>query len=398
MEERSHRPIGGLLLAQQAAAPDAIVETLMVATAPLGATDLVLYLIDYEHIALMPHPDVLPHGERPEVAAVDGSMAGRAFQSATVLAAQRGDTWQVWVPVLERANKLGVLAMNVPVFDESVEAFCTELGLAAAYLIMASAHYTDLPHLLRRRKDMDLAAEMQWSLLPPLSFTSAGTTLAGLLEPAYEVGGDCFDYAVNDGVLDMSIFDAMGHGLTSSILASLIVGAYRHGRRAGLDLPAIATSADAAARSFPGPSMFATALLARMRLDTGHLTWMSCGHPQPIIVRRGNTLPAVQANPGVPIGLGMLGSVVGTLVEVALEPGDGVLFYTDGITEARNPDGEYFGEDRLRDLLGREHLAEVTPQEVTRRLVRSALDHAQVRPPDDATLLYLRWDAPHATG
>ncbi|MEO6887116.1 MAG: hypothetical protein ABI232_12655, partial [Jatrophihabitantaceae bacterium] len=130
--ERSLRPIGRLLLAQQVAQPDAIVETLMTATAALGATDLVLYLIDYEHGALMPHPDALAHREHPEVATVDGSMAGRAFQSGTVMAAQRGDSWQVWVPVLERANKLGVLAMTVPVFDEEVEYFCTELGLAAA--------------------------------------------------------------------------------------------------------------------------------------------------------------------------------------------------------------------------------------------------------------------------
>jgi hypothetical protein len=391
--ERSRRPFGRLLLAHQLAEPDAIVEQLMIASAPLGATDLVMYLIDYEHTALMPHPDVLPHGERPEVATVDGSMAGRAFQSGTVLAAQRADKWQVWVPVLERANKLGVLAMTVPVFDEEVEFFCTELGHAAAYLVMASAHYTDLPHLLRRRQDMDLAAEMQWSLLPPLSFTSAGTTLAGLLEPAYEVGGDCFDYAVNDGVLDVAMFDAMGHGLSSAILASLLVGAYRHSRRAGQDLPEIATSVDTATRSFPGPSTFATALLARLRIGTGELSWLTCGHPQPIIVRRGSTLPPVDVRPGVPIGLSTLGAIVGTQTDVALEPGDGILFYTDGVTEARDPNGEYFGEQRLRDLLEREHLAGGAPQEVIRRLVRSALDHARVRLRDDATMLYIRWNA-----
>ncbi|MDP9116642.1 MAG: serine/threonine-protein phosphatase [Actinomycetota bacterium] len=393
MLERSQRPIGALLLAQQVAEPDALVETLMTATAAIGATDLVLYLIDYEHAALMPHPDVLAHGQRPEVATVDGSMAGRAFQSATVLAARHGDQWQVWVPVLERANKLGVLAMTVPVFDEEVEHFCIELGLAAAYLVMASAHYTDLPHLLRRRQDMDLAAEMQWSLLPPLSFTSAGTTLAGLLEPAYEVGGDCFDYAVNDGILDIAMFDAMGHGLGSAILASLLVGAYRHSRRAGQDLPEIATSVDAATRAFPGPSTFATALLARLRLDTGQLSWLTCGHPPPIIVRRGSTLAPVEVRPGVPIGLGALGAIVGSLAEVSLEPGDGILFYTDGVTAARAPSGEHFGENRLRDLLEREHLSGGAPQEVIRRLVRSALDHAQVRIRDDATMLYIRWNA-----
>jgi serine phosphatase RsbU (regulator of sigma subunit) len=109
-------------------------------------------------------------------------------------------------------------------------------------------------------------------------------------------------------------------------------------------------------------------------------------------VRRGSTLPALEIQPGVPIGLGVLGPIVGTLSEVALEPGDGVLLYTDGVTEARDPDGESFGEQRLRDLLARERLAGGPPQEVIRRLVRSALDHAQVRLRDDATMLYIRWN------
>ena len=319
-------------------------------------------------------------------------MAGRAFQTGTVLAAERDERWQVWVPVQERANKLGVLAMSVAVFDEQVEQFCVELGYAAAYLLIASAHYTDLPHLLRRRQDMDLAAEMQWSLLPPLSYASAGTTLAGLLEPAYEVGGDCFDYAANDGRLDLAIFDAMGHGLTSAILASLLVGAYRHSRRAGQDLAETAVSVDAAARAFPGPITFATAVFAQLDLASGRLRWLSCGHPQPIIVRGGATLPALDVAAGVPIGLGTLGPVAGTPSEVALEPGDGVLLYTDGVTEARDPDGNLFGEQRLRDLLAREHHAGGPPQEVIRRLVRSALDHSQVRLRDDATMLYIRWN------
>jgi hypothetical protein len=389
---RQERPIGRLLALQQSAEPDAIVSSLMTATEPLGATDLVLYLIDYEHMLLMPHPDVLPHGDRPEVAGVDATMAGRAFQTGTVLAVQREDGWQVWVPVQERANKIGVLAMTMPAFDEQIEFFCVELGYAAAYLLMAISHYTDLPHLLRRRKDMDLAAEMQWSLLPPLSYASGGTTLAGLLEPAYEVGGDCFDYAANDGILDVAIFDAMGHGLTSSILASLLVGAYRHSRRAGQNLAEIAVSVDAAAQVFPGSVTFATALFARLDQATGHLRWLTCGHPQPIIVRRGSILAPLEISPGVPVGLGALGAVVGTLSEIALEPGDGVLLYTDGVTEARDPDGEVFSESRLRDLLAREHLAGGPPQEVIRRLVRSALDHSQVRLRDDATLLYLRWN------
>ena len=385
-------PIGRLLADYQSAAPGAIVASLSSAATSVDASDVVLHLIDYDHTTLMPYRASVPDSEDQQPVPVDGSMAGRAFQTGAVVATERETGWRVWVPVQERANKLGVLAMSLPVFDERVDTFCQDLGNAAAYLLIASAHYTDLPHVLRRRQDMDLAAEMQWSLLPPLSYTSAGTTLAGLLEPAYEVGGDCFDYAANDTRLDVAVFDSMGHGLTSAVLAALLIGAYRHSRRGGQDLPQIATSVDTAARAFPGPATFGTALFATLELPTGQLRWLTCGHPQPIIVRHGSTLPALEIQPGVPLGFGTLGPIVGTLTDVALEPGDGILLYTDGVTEARDPDGNVFGEPRLRDLLAREHQAGGPPQEIIRRLVRSALDHSQVRLRDDATMVYVRWN------
>ncbi len=393
----AERPIARLLRAQQQADPDAIVETLLGAVSALGGSDVLLYLVDYGHTTLMPHPDMVSHDERAEPAPVDTTMAGRAFITDSALAAQREDGWHVWVPVRERANKLGVLAMTLPDWNADVEYLCVELGLAAAHLVISSAHYTDLPHLLRRRQDMDLAAELQWSLLPPLAFATNGTSIAGMLEPAYEVGGDCFDYALNDGVLDLAVFDAVGHGLISSVLACLVTGAYRHGRRAGEGLLELAMSVDAATRTFPGSHPFATALLARLDVASGRLSWLSCGHPQPIIVRGAATLADVEPTPCLPLGLGDLAPVHGTVVDFSLEPGDGVLLYTDGVVETRDASGAFFGEDRLRDLLGREHHTGGAPQEVVRRLVRSTLSHAGEPLQDDATLLYLRWDGEQAT-
>jgi len=319
-------------------------------------------------------------------------MAGRAFVSGEPVATQREDGWHVWVPVTERVNRLGVLSMTLPAWNEDIESFCTELGFAAAHLVVTSADYTDLPHLMRRRQDMDLAAEMQWSLLPPLSFASASTTVAGLLEPAYEVGGDCFDYAFNSGILDLAVFDAVGHGLASAVLASLLMGGYRHGRRNAQDLPQLVKSIDTAVRDCSGRAPFATGLLARLDVRTGHLTWVTCGHPQPLIVRRGSTLADVEVVPALPLGLGHLADVVPGVIEVDLEPGDGVLLYTDGVIEARSTNGDPFGEDRLRDLLAREHLSGGPPQEIVRRLVRCALEHTGAGLRDDASMLYLRWD------
>ncbi len=386
------QPIARLLRAHQSAAPDLFVESIADAITGIGGQDVVVFLIDYAQMELTPHPDVLPHAEDPDVASLDGSMAGRAFTSQSALAVERDDGWHVWVPVSERADRLGVLAMTLPKWDEQIETWCLELGLAAAPLLLASAQYTDLPHLLRRRHRMDLAAEMQWALLPPLSFTAAGTSVAGLLEPAYEVGGDCFDYAYNGGVLDFAMFDMVGHGLQSAVLAALVVGAYRHARRAGTDLAGIAGAIDAAARTYPDTGVFATGVLARLDVATGRLRWMTCGHPHPLIARRGSILTPAAASPGLPLGLGAYGAVVGDIVEVDLEPGDGVLIYTDGIIEARTPSGDFFGEQRLRDLLAREHLAGDSPQEVVRRLVRTTIEHtADAGLRDDASMLYTHW-------
>ena len=392
------RPIGRLLRAAQTADPESLVETLSMAVAELGGGDVVLYLIDYEYDALVPHPDTLVHGEPVLPAPVDGTMAGRAYLSSTPLASERDGGWQVWVPVTERADRLGVLSMALPEWDDDIEYYCVELGYAAAHLVLASSRYTDLTHLLRRRKDMDLAAEMQWSLLPPLSFAVESTTVAGLLEPAYEVGGDCFDYALNRGQLDVAIFDAVGHGLQSAVLASLVVGAYRNGRREVEDLHALAARIDRAVVTHPGDPAFATALLARLDVVTGKLRWATCGHPQPIHVRRGATLPEVEVRAGAPLGMGNLAPVVGEVVEVALQPGDGILLYTDGVTDAEGPHGEPFDEARLRDLLEREHVSGRPPQEVLRRLVRSALTHQTARLRDDASMVYLMWDGPPLIG
>ncbi len=390
--EPRDRPITRLLLAHQTAEPDAFVETLAAAVVGIGGRDVVLLLIDYAHVELTPHPDVLPHASEPQIASLDGSMAGRAFTSGTVLSVERDDGWHVWVPVVEQSNRLGVLAMTLPRWDEEIEFLCTELGLAAAPLLLASAQYTDLPHLLRRRKDMDLAAEMQWSLLPPLSFAAAGVTIAGVLEPAYQVGGDCFDYAFNAGRLDFAVLDTVGHGLTSAVLAALLVGTYRHGRREGDDLAGLAVRIDAAARTFPSPTPFATGILGRLESASGKLTWLTCGHAPPIVVRDGTTTDGPHVKPGLPLGMGALGSVVGDLAETDLQRGDGVLFYTDGVTDSQLADGSPFGEDRLRDLLGREHGAGASPQEVVRRLLRTAVEHSASNLRDDATMVYLSWD------
>jgi serine phosphatase RsbU (regulator of sigma subunit) len=391
------RAFGRLLRLAQVADPQQVVETLSMTVAELGGSDVVLYLVDYDQTRLKPHPDVLPHGERPAAVSLEGSMAGRVFVSGRPLAAQRDDDWHVWVPVGERAQKLGVLSITLPAWDERIEAFCVELGIAAGHLVTTANSYTDRLQRLRRGKHMSLAAEMQWGILPPLTFAIEGTTVAGLLEPAYEVGGDCFDYSLNGDVLDVAVFDAMGHGLKSAALASLAVSAYRNTRRGhhAADLRMLLADVDAAVAEYAHGDAFVTAVVAQLDITSGRLRWATAGHPAPIHVRRASTLPLVDAQPVVPLGLNSWIDDWDKLdvVETSLEPSDALLLYTDGVVDARNPEGEAFGETRLHDLLERESSSGREPAEVLRRLIHSVLAHHGTRLSDDASTLYLRWDS-----
>jgi serine phosphatase RsbU (regulator of sigma subunit) len=75
---------------------------------------------------------------------------------------------------------------------------------------------------------MSLAAEMQWQLLPPLTLVTPRVVIAGLLEPAYEVAGDAFDYALNGDTAHLAVIDPVGHDLAATVLAAVTVGGYRH--------------------------------------------------------------------------------------------------------------------------------------------------------------------------
>jgi len=231
---------------------------------------------------------------------------------------------------------------------------------------------------------------MQWDLLPPWSASFPGAQVAGILEPAYDIAGDAFDYAAEESTLHFGITDGMGHGLRSTMLAGLAVGAYRHARRHGAAVPEIHEAVDQALVSYYGDDSFATGIIGTLALGTGRLEWSCAGHPPPLLVRGRKVVAELETQPTLPFGLGGGSPVLGSC---DLEPGDAVLLYTDGVTEARAPDGELFGLERLTDLLEREAASGQLPEELLRRLVRALLDHQASGLRDDATLLLLRWSA-----
>lgn len=359
------------------------------AAEPLGVTELTVYLVDVQHVVLQP---VLlsPDWADPILAdeAVATSMAGRVFVSGEPLVADRDSEKRVWVPLVERGERSGVIGLTLPVVDDEILADCVRLGLFAGLMVRALSPVTDLFALRRRRRPMTLAAGMQWDLLPPLTVRCAQASGCGRLEPAYEIAGDAFDYALNDRHLDAAIFDGMGHGVRSTLLTTLAMGAYRHARRGGDGPAAVSAAIDSVIDEYYDGEAFVTGVLVRLGLDSGVMEWMNAGHPVPLLMRNRRVIRQLEGGRTLPLGLGGEPSEA---AREALEPGDSILLYTDGVIEGRSADGEDFGIDRLTDLWEREAATDQAPEQILRRLAQAITAFGADKLRDDATLLHLSW-------
>ena len=188
------------------------------------------------------------------------------------------------------------------------------------------------------------------------------------------------------------MLDSLGHGLSAALLASAAVGAYRHARRNLAELSEVSSAINDVIAGQFGHSQFATALISRLNLETGEFRWINAGHPPPLVMRNGSLHEIPACPPARPLGLQETRPLE---CATRLEPGDQVLLYTDGIVEARSPDGEFFGEARLADFVVRAAAGGEAAPETIRRLMRDVLSHQADQLQDDASIVLLEWRAGH---
>jgi serine phosphatase RsbU (regulator of sigma subunit) len=237
---------------------------------------------------------------------------------------------------------------------------------------------------------MQLAAEIIWNQLPPLTFSVDGTVITAVLEPCYDVGGDAFDYAANGDVLHVGLFDTVGHGISASALTTLTLNTYRNARRSGLSLADTYRSIDKWVHSRHEGS-FVTAVLAELDTATGVYRRINAGHPAELLIRDGRAMPPLPTPTALPLGLGHMLARGPRVTEMALEAGDTLVLYTDGITEARDADGSLFGVDRLTDFAIEALRAGIPAPEMMRRLIHTIVAYENGELRDDATAAMLRW-------
>ncbi|UCM91626.1 PP2C family protein-serine/threonine phosphatase [Streptomyces marincola] len=231
------------------------------------------------------------------------------------------------------------------------------------------------------------------AFLPSRTIGTGQVTSNAVLEPAYELGGDAFEHSIIGHCLHAAVFDAMGHDLQAGLTSSVALAANRNTRRRGADLAETAHSIDhALADVFP--DRYATAVLSHLDLITGRLTWINCGHPAPLLIRGREVVHGAMDRPSeLPLGLGACQpDNVRTTHHIQLEPGDRVLLYTDGVTDARSRSGERFGEGGFADFIIRAMAAGEAAPEALRRLMHTLLTHKQQgRLTDDATIVLFEW-------
>jgi hypothetical protein len=371
--------------------PDELAAVAMRAAPLLGADAIIVYVVDYAQTTLVPlnasatpHRDPLP---------VEGTLAGRVYTTMRVSEPTADGSHHIWVPLCQGARRLGVLKVVISDGRSHRRAALSATAAILADLLTARGAYGDALELARRRLPMPPATEIVWGLLPPLDFANDEVAISGILEPCYEVGGDVFDYAINKDLTHLALFDALGHGISASMLSTLAINAYRNARRCGLDLADTYQSIDKWVRAqFPGS--FLTAILATFNSSTGQYQRISAGHPAELLLREGRLVKRLTTPSALPLGLADLTDRPPRIIEEALQPGDHLLLHTDGVVEARSESGEFFGHDRLADFVSRSLADQLPVAETLRKLVRAILDHQHEALQDDATAVTLHWPGP----
>jgi phosphoserine phosphatase RsbU/P len=300
------------------------------ARAGLGAAFVLLALISAVEVADGPDPHYI------------GLLASAPFLVATFAA---------WREVILVGATATVIALTFGLFPNGLTmASSFQIGAIMVATAIAAVAGTVRAGQAQRLAELSrLASVAQTAVLRPLGPRVGPLAVAGRYisaSAAADIGGDLYEALDTPYGVRMIIGDVRGKGLDAVRLASIVLGSYRHVAYERADLRAIVADLDRAVARSVGDEDFVTAALVEER--GGTLTIVNCGHPAPLLLRRGEVIPLEPPASAPPLGFM---PVVRPRVE-RLEPGDRLLLFTDGLAEARR-EGEFFPTtERAWRLLG----------------------------------------------
>ncbi|WP_459739731.1 PP2C family protein-serine/threonine phosphatase [Streptomyces sp. E-15] len=352
-----------------------------------GARSAELFMADYGLTVLQP-VSALPHS--PEPLPLHGSAAGRAFGAQEpFVEPYRDGLVRVHLPVSVRGDRIGVLSVTLPDGDPAASplAELADIAQVLGHEVVVAERDTDLYLQARRKERLTLAAEMQWQLLPGCSCTRPEYELGAQLEPAYAIFGDNFDWSATADRLMLYVTNGMGEGIEAALLTSLAINALRNARRADLSLADQAALADQAVYAHYQGRSYLSVLMFDFELATGRVKVVDAGSPQMLLLR-GGSVERVTFEAQLP--LGMFEETDYMTQEFRVEPGDRLVFVSDGVYAVADPKGEAYGDAALARAIQATRL--LPAAEVPRALLRELSGHrGRSVPDDDALVVCLDW-------
>jgi serine phosphatase RsbU (regulator of sigma subunit) len=342
-----------------------------------GAT-VTFWVADYSGYLL----ERLDHARPRESIDIATSAAGQTLRTQSSAVDVQGQVVRVHVPVTVRGEAVGVLEVclrDKPSDDELRH--LGELAHAFGYLVAGTRRHTDLFEWGQRSRDLNVAAEIQRRLLPAFTCESWPITLAGWVEPAFEAGGDTFDYTVDDASTTITLTDAMGHGIAAALVATLTLGVLRNQRRKSASMADQVAAANKVLYERSRDDEYVTGVFVEVPSHGGPATVVSAGHPEPWRVRDGRAerLAVAQAIP-----MGMFADSAYEARALDLRPLDRLVLVSDGVVDTLES-----STTTMTELLSEG--ADLHPREVVQLLTSTVVSMQRGTPRDDATAVCIDW-------
>jgi serine phosphatase RsbU (regulator of sigma subunit) len=256
------------------------------------------------------------------------------------------------------------------------------LIVSAAVLLMLLL--MELRDKLDLKGDLEIAREIQFGLVPTEPYHSNGTSIYSYMRPANTVGGDYFDILkLENNVIGVVIGDVSGKGMPAALLMALLQGSLRTLSTAGLRGSELITKLNRYLCANIPANRLITLFYGELDTATGVLRYVNAGHNAPFLMRRGQDLERL---PSTSLVLGVNANTCYEAMEARVCPGESLLLFTDGITEAFNARDEEYGEERLASFLKRSE--NLPPTELIKGVVDEVMKFCgSIWPKDDMTLM-----------
>lgn len=270
-------------------------------------------------------------------------------------------------------NQLGEMAQSFDRMTESIASLLTSVGEKE-----------------RLQSEIEIAASIQRNLLPKEGPRFGGVSFAAHFEPTASIGGDYYDvFNLDKSRLAVAIGDVSGHGLSTGLVMAMVKAAITTLVEEGADETSLFHRLNDLVYRSTERRAFMTLAFTIFDLERGTIRHTNAGHLYPYLLRKGVALPTSIESPSLP--LGVRSDLHTQTVELDLQDGDAIVYLSDGIVEAQDPQQEPFGFEQLESLLAEEK--ERSPSSIRDAILEAVARHSADRPADDdRTVMVLRFD------